>query len=131
MYAVLCPAIATGAHRAGMPWTSSHRQLLCCRACAWSIDAPASTPARAPIVRPAPIAITSGQSQAQMAGQHGAIGVAVAEPAEPLPLPPPPVEEAGPSPIDRQRRGALYIRVLAAVGIGLTVLFLWQVLAKL
>ena len=33
--------------------------------------------------------------------------------------------------VERQRGGALYVRVLAAVGIGLTVLFLWQVLTKL
>jgi len=33
--------------------------------------------------------------------------------------------------IERKRRGALYVRVLAAVGIGLTLLFLWQVLTKL
>jgi protein phosphatase len=33
--------------------------------------------------------------------------------------------------VDRRRRGALYLRVLAALGIGLTLLFLWQVLAKL
>ena len=44
--------------------------------------------------------------------------------------PMPPVEPEVPS-IDRQRKGALYVRVLAAVGIGLTVLFLWQVLTKL
>jgi protein phosphatase len=43
-----------------------------------------------------------------------------------------PVEEEPAVPVvDRQRRGALYVRVLAAVGIGLTVLFLWQVLTKL
>ena len=52
-------------------------------------------------------------------------------PPEPLPLPPPPVEADDPGAIERQRRGALYVRVLAAVGIGLTVLFLWQVLTKL
>ena len=33
--------------------------------------------------------------------------------------------------VERQRRGTLYVRVLAAVGIGLTLLFLWQVLTKL
>jgi PPM family protein phosphatase len=44
--------------------------------------------------------------------------------------PPPPVESAIPT-IERQRRGTMYVRVLAAVGIGLTVLFLWQVLTKL
>jgi protein phosphatase len=44
---------------------------------------------------------------------------------------PPPVEAPIVAPDERQRRGALYIRVLAAVGIGLTVLFLWQVLTKL
>ena len=44
--------------------------------------------------------------------------------------PMPPAEPEVPS-IDRQRKGALYVRVLAAVGIGLTVLFLWQVLANL
>jgi len=42
----------------------------------------------------------------------------------------PPIEPALP-PIERQKRGALYVRVLAAVGIGLTVLFLWQVLTRL
>ena len=42
----------------------------------------------------------------------------------------PPIEPPLP-PIERQKRGALYVRVLAAVGIGLTVLFLWQVLTKL
>jgi PPM family protein phosphatase len=49
---------------------------------------------------------------------------------EPLDLPPP-VEAPSVMPVDRQRRGALYIRVLAAVGIGLTLLFLWQVLTNL
>ena len=43
---------------------------------------------------------------------------------------PPPIEQTPPPPIDRQRRGTIYVRVLAAVGIGLTVLFLWQVLTK-
>ena len=43
---------------------------------------------------------------------------------------PPPTEQIPPPPIDRQRRGTIYVRVLAAVGIGLTVLFLWQVLTK-
>jgi hypothetical protein len=52
-------------------------------------------------------------------------------PPEPLPLPPPQVDADDPGAIERQRRGALYVRVLAAVGIGLTVLFLWQVLTKL
>ena len=42
----------------------------------------------------------------------------------------PPIEPPLP-PIERQKRGALYVRVLAAVGIGLTVLFLWQVLTRL
>jgi protein phosphatase len=42
----------------------------------------------------------------------------------------PPPQDPVPS-IERQRRGTLYVRVLAAVGIGLTLLFLWQVLTKL
>jgi protein phosphatase len=40
-------------------------------------------------------------------------------------------EEPAVPTVDRQRRGALYVRVLAAVGIGLTLLFLWQFLTKL
>jgi protein phosphatase len=47
---------------------------------------------------------------------------AIPEPIDPLPV----VETPAPS-IERQKRGALYVRVLAAVGIGLTLLFLWQV----
>ena len=43
---------------------------------------------------------------------------------------PAPAEPVVPT-IERQRRGTLYVRVLAAVGIALTVLFLWQVLTKL
>jgi len=50
---------------------------------------------------------------------------------EPLPLPLAPELEPPWPPIDRQRRGKLYIRVVAAVGIALTLLFLWQVLTKL
>jgi PPM family protein phosphatase len=52
---------------------------------------------------------------------------------EPLELPPAAVEEPPPPPVaeDRQRRGILYVRVLAAVGIGLALLVLWQVLTKL
>jgi hypothetical protein len=50
---------------------------------------------------------------------------------EPIaPLPPELVEPTSP-PIDRQRRGKLYVRVVAAVGIALTLLVLWQVLTKL
>jgi len=33
--------------------------------------------------------------------------------------------------LDRRRRGTLYVRVLAAIGIGLTLLLLWQVLTKI
>jgi protein phosphatase len=55
----------------------------------------------------------------------------MADAPDPLPLPPPVAEADDPGQIERQRRGALYVRVLAAVGIGLTVLFLWQVLTKL
>jgi PPM family protein phosphatase len=43
---------------------------------------------------------------------------------------PPPAAEPPAPPVERQRRGTLYVRVLAAVGIGLTLLFLWQVLTK-
>ena len=43
--------------------------------------------------------------------------------------PPPEVEPPAP-PIERQRLGTIYVRVLATVGIGLTLLFLWQVLTK-
>jgi protein phosphatase len=52
---------------------------------------------------------------------------------EPMELPPASIEEPPLPPVieDRQRRGVLYVRVLAAVGIGLTLLFLWQVLTKL
>jgi PPM family protein phosphatase len=39
-------------------------------------------------------------------------------------------EEPLPS-VARQKRGVLYVRVLAAVGIGLTLIFLWQVLTKI
>ena len=42
----------------------------------------------------------------------------------------PQVEETPPD-IERKKRGVLYVRVLAAVGIGLTLVFLWQVLTKL
>ena len=42
----------------------------------------------------------------------------------------PQVEEPPPD-IERKKRGVLYVRVLAAVGIGLTLVFLWQVLTKL
>jgi hypothetical protein len=42
----------------------------------------------------------------------------------------PQVEDPAPI-IERQKRGVLYVRVLAAVGIGLTLVFLWQVLSKL
>jgi protein phosphatase len=49
---------------------------------------------------------------------------------EPLPIAPPPVELPPPAPIDRQRRGTLYVRVLAAAGIALTLYFLWQYLVK-
>ena len=50
---------------------------------------------------------------------------------EPIgPLPPELVEPPLP-PVDRQRRGTLYVRVLAGVGIVLTLVFLWQVLTKL
>jgi len=44
--------------------------------------------------------------------------------------PRPPMEPLFP-PVERQKRGTLYVRVLAAVGIGLTLLFLWQILTKL
>jgi PPM family protein phosphatase len=47
----------------------------------------------------------------------------IPESAEPL-LPP---VEIPVKTVERQKRGALYLRVLAAVGIGLTLLFLWQV----
>ena len=50
---------------------------------------------------------------------------------EPLPIAPPPVELPPPAPIDRQRRGALYVRVLAGVGIALTLYFVWQYLTRL
>ena len=52
---------------------------------------------------------------------------------EPIELPPASIEDPAAPPVveDRQRRGALYVRVLAAVGIGLTLLFLWQFLTKL
>jgi len=53
---------------------------------------------------------------------------AIGEPLAPLP---PDLFERTPPPIDRQRRGRLYVRVVAAVGIVLTVFFLWQVLTKL
>ena len=43
---------------------------------------------------------------------------------------PAPIVEPEVPAIDRQRRGTIYVRVLAAVGIGLTVLFLWRVLTK-
>jgi hypothetical protein len=52
----------------------------------------------------------------------------IPEPIAPLP---PAFVEPTPAPIDRQRRGKLYVRVVAAVGIALTLLFLWQVLTKL
>jgi hypothetical protein len=42
----------------------------------------------------------------------------------------PPLVAPPAPPIERQRRGTLYVRVLAAVGIGLTLLFLWRVLTK-
>jgi len=42
------------------------------------------------------------------------------------PLEPPAAEPA--TDLERRRRGMLYVRVLAAVGIVLTLLFLWQVL---
>jgi hypothetical protein len=43
--------------------------------------------------------------------------------------PPPELPAAEPrADLDRRRRGTLYVRVLAAVGIGLTLLFLWQAL---
>jgi len=45
----------------------------------------------------------------------------VVAPMEPPPAPP----------VERQKRGVLYVRVLAAVGIGLTLLFIWQVIANL
>jgi len=44
--------------------------------------------------------------------------------------PRPPLEPLFP-PVERQKRGTLYVRVLAAVGIGLTLLFLWQILTRL
>ena len=44
--------------------------------------------------------------------------------------PRPPMEPLFP-PVERQKRGTLYVRVLAAVGIGLTLLFLWQILTRL
>jgi hypothetical protein len=47
---------------------------------------------------------------------------AIPEIADPLP-----VVEAPPPSIERQKRGALYVRILAGVGIGLTLLFLYQV----
>jgi protein phosphatase len=52
---------------------------------------------------------------------------------EPIPELPPVVEEeeAEVPTVDRQRRGALYVRLLAAAGIGLTILFLWRFLATL
>jgi hypothetical protein len=53
---------------------------------------------------------------------------AIAEPIAPLP---PELFERTPPPIERQRRGKLYVRVVAAVGIALTLFFLWQVLTKL
>jgi len=43
---------------------------------------------------------------------------------------PPPMEPLFP-PVERQKRGTLYVRVLAAVGIGLALLFIWQILTKL
>ncbi|HUQ80336.1 MAG TPA: protein phosphatase 2C domain-containing protein [Gemmatimonadaceae bacterium] len=46
----------------------------------------------------------------------------IPEPVEVLPPVETPVKI-----VERQKRGALYVRVLAAVGIGLTLLFLWQV----
>ena len=50
---------------------------------------------------------------------------------EPIADMPPEVEEPPLPPVERQKRGVLYVRVLAALGIGLTLLFLWQVLTKL
>jgi PPM family protein phosphatase len=38
--------------------------------------------------------------------------------------------ELPPPSVERQKRGVLYVRVLAAVGIGLTLLVLWQVFTK-
>ena len=43
----------------------------------------------------------------------------------------PEVEEPALPPVERQKRGTLYVRVLAALGIGLTLVVLWQMLAKL
>lgn len=43
----------------------------------------------------------------------------------------PEVEEPPLPPVERQKRGVLYVRVLAALGIGLTLVFLWQMLTKL
>jgi len=43
----------------------------------------------------------------------------------------PPIDERDLPIVERQRRGTLYVRVLAVIGIGLTLLFLWQVLTKL
>ena len=53
---------------------------------------------------------------------------AIAEPIAPLP---PELLEPTPPPIERQKRGKLYVRVAAALGIVLTLFFLWQVLTKL
>jgi hypothetical protein len=44
---------------------------------------------------------------------------------------PPELFDRTPPPMERQRRGKLYVRVVAAVGIVLTLLLLWQVLTKL
>ena len=51
---------------------------------------------------------------------------------ESIPEPPPlgPPVEPPPAPVERQRRGTMYVRVLAAVGIGLTLLFVWQMMTK-
>ena len=50
---------------------------------------------------------------------------------EPITAVTPDVEEPRPPTIERQKRGVLYVRVLAALGIGLTLVFLWQVLTNL
>ena len=42
-----------------------------------------------------------------------------------------PVTEEPIPALERRRRGKLYLRTLAAIGIGLTLLFLWQVLTKI
>jgi hypothetical protein len=52
----------------------------------------------------------------------------ISEPIAPLA---PELFERTPPPVDRQRRGKLYVRVVAAVGIALTLFVLWQVLTKL